>query len=158
MSLKIACLPPAHLYAEKACASVLFIHFDSPGGISAGYVHLELFSNGHDQKHNLKDEWLKRELQAMARHRAPCTSCCLDTVSHVPWTLLDEQGLSPVGQSLLLRPLANHLSRASCLYSWSGVGMGKEGLCQHEWDVVSVLRELWLVRETDTHTKIQDKA
>lgn len=86
---------------------VLFIYFDSPGSISAGYVHLELFSNGHDQKHNLKDEWLKRELQAMARHRAPCISCCLDTVSHVPWTLLDEQGLSPVGQSLLLRPLAN---------------------------------------------------
>lgn len=152
MSLKIVCLPPAQLCAEKACASMLFVHFDSPGGVAAGYVHLELLSNGHDQKHNVKDEWPKRELQATARPRAPCASCCLGPVSHVPWTLLDEQGLSPVGQSLLLRPLAN-LSGPPVFTA--GVGWGwerKDSANTNEtWSLSSV-------RETDTRAKIQDKA
>lgn len=39
------------------------------------------------------------------------------------------------------------------------MGIGKEGICQREWDMVSVLRELE-VSEGDRppHTKIQDKA
>lgn len=35
--------------------------------------------------------------------------------------------------------------------------MGKDGICQREQDMVSVLRELWLVRETDTHAKRQSR-
>lgn len=101
---------------------------------------------------------------------APCIFCYIEAILHVPWVLLDEQGLSPVGQSLLLRPLADRsaslrgstfvqglLCEKLCVFLGGvGIGMGKEGMCHCEQDVASVLRELWLVRETDTHAK--DKA
>lgn len=103
--MSVLCLPFTHLCAENVCASMLLIHVGSLGGMPAGRGHWELIFSLLGPEAPLPRHVAGMRAADRAKSRGPGVRSAMQMTSHVPPPCINAQGLSPVGQSLLLRRL-----------------------------------------------------